>query len=342
MSCSCNAPCGCNSIITIPNGNDGSNGNDGNDGIFGGFSGSWIYEEATSVNVNPGRLRFNQTSLSAASQIYINDLNTDNIDYSSFLNSFKNASGGTNHYGRLRIWKRHNPDIFWMGVVTDVIDENTRFTIGINHILSAGTILNNDDLVVSFTPNGISGENGADGNDGESPENGFTSIVHYESTDYTPIGTTGTPVLASYTVPADTLSTNGDTLEIEAYGLSGGSTNVNDDYYVSYGDQGFIADSGEKAIDIPMNSGVSFLLRFRIVRLSDTQCIIQSSTMISYIGNGTSNYPTNSETVLMNSKIHSADSSQANIIQIGVTDDPTSRRSAIRLMTVKHVPYQSL
>lgn len=140
------------------NGANGTNGTNGQDGEFGGWSGEWIFDVATTPpSIAATELRFDDATLSSVTEIYINETNADSTNYSAFLDSFDNVSGGTNYYGLIRVWKRFDSNTFFYGKVTLTQDNGGYRTISVDHIQSNGTFVDTDNVVVSFTPAGIDG-----------------------------------------------------------------------------------------------------------------------------------------------------------------------------------------
>jgi hypothetical protein len=138
---------------------NGVDGTIGNDGEFGGWSGEWIYDVSTVPgSILATELRFNSLTLSSVTEIYINETNADSTDYSAFLDSFSNTVLGTDHYGLVRVWKRFDSNTFFYGEVTLTQDNGGYRTINVTHIQSNGTFTDTDNLVVSFTPNGVAGQ----------------------------------------------------------------------------------------------------------------------------------------------------------------------------------------
>lgn len=138
---------------------NGTDGTVGNDGEFGGWSGEWIYDISTVPGaIQPTDLRFDDTNLSLVTEIYIHETNADSTDYSAFLDSFSNTVSGTNHYGLVRIWKRFDSNTFFYGEITLTQDNGSYRTISVTPIQYNGTFTDTDNVVVSFTPNGVAGQ----------------------------------------------------------------------------------------------------------------------------------------------------------------------------------------
>lgn len=206
--CTGNENCLDTSQIVIPagdngadgaNGTNGTNGSNGADGIFGGFSAKWRFDATTGGAPAATFLKFDSTVLSTVSSITVNDLNADSTDHDNFLASFQNTINSLNQFGLVRIWKRLDSNTFWSGEITDTSDAGTSRTFAVTHIESNGTFATNDEVVLSFVPRGASAADDKEVLEAVIP-GGTNSTITLTS-------------LGSYTVPANTLTTDGDTLE---------------------------------------------------------------------------------------------------------------------------------
>ncbi len=134
----------------IPVGNDGEPGATGSNGLFGGFCGKWLFSTSTATGPTSTFFRFNNTTYSSVTNLYISDTNFDSLNYDAFLDSFDN--GGS--FGYVRIYKEFDNTKFWLGTVTSVTDNGADHTIGVTYILSNGTFSASDALVVCFDGKG--------------------------------------------------------------------------------------------------------------------------------------------------------------------------------------------
>lgn len=173
-------------------------GEDGSDGVFGGYSGDWVFESNTESPPSTRYLRVNNATLASITQIYISETNAQSLNYATFLAEFAVDS-------YIRIFREFNSNVFWLGKITSVTDSGAYYTIGVTTILSNGSFTNTERLIVSYIPAGVS-----------------TSATNVEIL-YNDVNTTAnfTAVSASYdniltyNVPANSLLTNGDKLEIK-------------------------------------------------------------------------------------------------------------------------------
>ena len=143
MGCSNN----CNDI-TLLTGNDGVDGVDGLDGKYGGHSSIWKFDPSAAATPASTYLRFNNATYNLVTQIHINETNKNATDMSAFLTSF-NATGS---YGYIRIFKEYDDNIFWVGEITNIVDNGTDRTLTVTHTQSNGTLILDNAVVVTFTP----------------------------------------------------------------------------------------------------------------------------------------------------------------------------------------------
>lgn len=173
-------------------------GEDGSDGVFGGYSGDWLFESNTASPPSTRYLRVNNASLASITQIYISETNAQSLNYATFLAEFAVDS-------YIRIFREFNSNVFWLGKITSVTDSGPYYTIGVTTILTNGSFTNTERLIVSYIPAGVSA----------STSN--VEILYNDvngSANYTNVSASFDNIL-SYTVPVNTLVTDGDKLELK-------------------------------------------------------------------------------------------------------------------------------
>lgn len=171
-------------------------GEDGSDGVFGGYSGDWLFESNTASPPSTRYLRVNNASLASITQIYISETNAQSLNYATFLAEFAVDS-------YIRIFREFNSNVFWLGKITSVTDSGSYYTIGVTTILTNGSFTNTERLIVSYIPAGVSS--------GSNVEILYNDVN--TSANYTNVSASFDNIL-SYTVPQNTLVTNGDLLKI--------------------------------------------------------------------------------------------------------------------------------
>lgn len=204
--CGCSGSCSCSST-SLPIGATGATGATGAQGLYGGFSYDWLFNTSTATGPVAGDLRFNSATYSSVTAIYVSDTGTGAVDCDAFLDSLSNNS----KFGYIRIFKKSDSTKFWVGAITAVTDNGTDHTLAVTYISSNSTFAEDDAIVLTFSPSGA----------------GTSFTLSNNTTDVATSGA-GTDTLMSYVIPANTLKTNEDVIEIDAsYTMSGSSQNKN-------------------------------------------------------------------------------------------------------------------
>jgi len=202
MACNCSL-----NDVTLPtaqSGNDGADGTNGQDGLFGGFSQKFIFETTLTSGPLTTKLRFNNATLASVTEVYVNDNNSDSVNVDAFLDALDNSGNG----GKLKIFKEYDSTVFFMADVLSSTDNGSDHTLAITHIASNGTFANGDQVVLSFVPNGVIGTNGVDG----------TPLLFADTNnDVNTSGALTAFTNKTYTLPANTLTADGDSIQGLAY-----------------------------------------------------------------------------------------------------------------------------
>jgi hypothetical protein len=182
-------PTGCtgNTGNTGTTGNTGNTGNTGPTGItgikgdYGSESFEYLFNTNTS-NIDPtfSKLSFNNSNISIATELYINDISKNNIDIHLFLRTIKNNNSIIKSY--FNIYNKLISVQYAFYNVTEVIEHNPPegnfFTILCNYISGEVTSFTNlEDLVITFSRNGDKGDIGPIGNTGNTGPTGNTGIT---------------------------------------------------------------------------------------------------------------------------------------------------------------------
>ncbi len=148
MSCSCND---CNDITILPGtpGTNGTDGADGSNGKYGGHSSVWKFQADYTGSAAPvNYLKLNNSTYNVVTSIRVNESNADSTDMSDFLASFN----ATNNYGYIRIFKEYEENTFWIGKITNIVDNGSDRTLTVTHTQSNNTFSADDNVVLTFTP----------------------------------------------------------------------------------------------------------------------------------------------------------------------------------------------
>ena len=201
--CASNNSCGCNSSVTLPY----LQGDAGLNGVYGGHSAKWFFNTTTSSNPGDGTLRFNNSNQAATTVIYIDNLDYNGVNMDSFLDTFSNSAD----YGFIRIFKEFDQNTFWIGTITNMVEPSgTYHQLSVNINKSNGTFANGDAVVVTFTPKGAPGNDGADGS------NKAYVLETYLGNPQVSTYTTSGDFAETLTVPNGLLANEGDAVLIDS------------------------------------------------------------------------------------------------------------------------------
>lgn len=171
-----------------------TNGNNGTNGVYGGWSSEWQFDNNTGSGSGSQEFRFNTATLVSVTNLYINYINNDSTNISQFLAAWSNSG----NYGLIRISKKDDPNIFWMGELTSLTDNTTEYICGVNTVVTNGTFNDTDEFIISFVKNGSRGPSGGS-------EILYTNMTEYQSGDAD----------ITYDVNTSLMNTDGDTIIID-------------------------------------------------------------------------------------------------------------------------------
>lgn len=130
----------------------GARGLTGAQGEYGGFASNWLFSSSTASGTSATEIRLDNAAPASVTGLYINDTNADSTDLSGFLGSFDNSGD----FGRIRLFKESDSNVFLMLDVTGVTDSGSEYDITVTYIEHNGTFAAGDSIVVEFVPAGQS------------------------------------------------------------------------------------------------------------------------------------------------------------------------------------------
>jgi hypothetical protein len=141
----------------------GPQGDTGLRGDYGGVSFPYYFAPITSPDAElAGMLNFNNETLTAATQMYVNDLDNTGADISAYLNTIAISSNPIR--GTLRVSMRENPSQFVLYQVTGVTNGAGYFTVALTYLSGSVTsFVDMDSLLFSVDQNGDQGIQGPTG-----------------------------------------------------------------------------------------------------------------------------------------------------------------------------------
>lgn len=212
--CQCSNSCACDSSVELPY----INGTDGLNGLYGGHSSKWTFKSETVTAPLINTLRLNNATPASVTSIYIHETNANSVNVNPFLASFSNST----NYGLIKIFKEYDDTKFWIGRITGVSNTSQYYTIVVTYIHHSGTFTADDSVVVSFTPQGIPGNDGDDALALAWVEESLTTDPYVETKANTVTGAFTTTL----TIPEDILVNDEDCYKFQIHLENGGTTDA--------------------------------------------------------------------------------------------------------------------
>ena len=142
----------------------GSQGVQGTDGSFGGATFDYTYDTTTTAgDPGQGKVRLNSATENAATSMFIDDLDDNGSDLSTFLQTIDSVTSAIKGY--VRIANRTDASQFLLFQISDLTDNTNWWTLSIASQASSTTapFTNLEDIIVSFVTTGDKGVQGAQG-----------------------------------------------------------------------------------------------------------------------------------------------------------------------------------
>lgn len=173
----------------------GYSGTSGISGMFGGDTQPYTFSVLTTVaDPGAGILRFNNSTYSSVTEVYIDNANADVVSITDWLDALSPN-------GRLRFVSRSSSAIFADFAVVSVVDSTGYRTITVTYITGSGTFSAAQAILVTYGQvgssgySGYSGTNGSNGAAGQSGFSGYSGISGFS-------GYSGTSGFSGYSGPS--------------------------------------------------------------------------------------------------------------------------------------------
>lgn len=270
MGCDCNDDC---SSLTLLMPEGGAQGEMGNAGVPCGY---YKFDTSTAGTPVSGYLSFNASNLTAATTITINRFDVNSIDLAGWLVELY-TSDSTNK-AELQITSKTDPTKYVIYTVTAGSFASPVFTVTIVNVsASSNTPFNlNDVVVVGFSRTGNKGTNGTNGTNG-------TSVIYadVDDEDCGAVLANNQGVLKQFTVPANTLATDGDYIVVEMGGVCTGNHAVDATFTLVAAGDPFLSSQD---FSTSYSSNVRLRQTIRIIRTSLTTYRAVATTDSYYLG----------------------------------------------------------
>jgi len=252
-------------------GNQGATGNQGADGNFGGATFDYTFS-GTTTDSDPGQggIRFNNATLSSATQMFIDDTDDNGTDIQTFLRTIDDSTSGIK--GHFRVSNRLNADDFAIFTINGASTEATGyFKIPCTHLSGATSFSAGEDVIVTFARTGDKGDQGNQGNQGATGNQGNQGATGNQGNQ----GATGNQGNQGATGNQGNQGATGNQGNQGATGPVGGATGTdyNDNVKVRFGtgnDTEVYFDGVDTIIDHTSSSG-TLRLRGDAIALQTTQ-----------------------------------------------------------------------
>ena len=145
-------------------GEKGQKGDKGLQGNFGGATFDYTFSDATGTptDLNTGRLRLNNSTVSSATIIFIDDEDDNGTDIQSFLRTIDDSTSTIK--GHVRISNKLNADDFALFTISSASDQSGFHQISVGYVSgSATSFTNGEDIIVTFARTGDQGQKGEQG-----------------------------------------------------------------------------------------------------------------------------------------------------------------------------------
>jgi len=164
---------------TGPTGVQGETGVTGATGSFGGITVDYTYDDtANASGIAAGELRFDNSTISSATAMYIHQLNDASTNLSSFLQTIDDSTSTIK--GHYKVSLKNNPEVFALFTISSVTDNTSPdgyFTVSSAYVSGAGSITDGADVLITFARTGDKGDDGATGATGATGPTGSDAVL---------------------------------------------------------------------------------------------------------------------------------------------------------------------
>jgi hypothetical protein len=167
----------------------GVTGATGPSGSFGGATFDYTFSTSTAAaDPGSGGLAFNNSNLSLATELYIDDEQDGPIDIQVFLRSIDDSTSQIK--GHYRVGNKLDNNRYALFVINSLVENSGYFTVNSTFLVGSTTSFNaNEDIVITFARTGDKGDTGLPGATGATGVLGATGATGVQGA--TGIGATG-------------------------------------------------------------------------------------------------------------------------------------------------------
>ena len=160
-------------------GTDGTQGIQGTEGNFGGATFDYTFTTSTSGDPGAGKLGFDNTTLSSATTLNIDDTDDNGTDIQTYLRTIDDSSSTIK--GHFRVSNRLDASDFALFTISSLTEQSGYFQVTCSYVSgSASSFSDSEDLIITFARTGDKGDTGTQGTDGTQ---GIQGIEGSQGTD---------------------------------------------------------------------------------------------------------------------------------------------------------------
>lgn len=155
----------------------GTQGIQGRDGNFGGITVDYTFDTGTAQeDPGTGKVRFNNATISSATEMYLDDLDDASVDVQAFLRTIDDSTSTIK--GHFRISNKFDSTDFALFTISATNEEPGYFLVSCAYVSgSASSFTNGEDVIITFARTGDVGSTGAQGIQGIQGIQGPTGIL---------------------------------------------------------------------------------------------------------------------------------------------------------------------
>jgi len=156
-------------------GSQGLQGNTGAAGSFGGVTFDYTFSTDTVNNdPTPGYLKFNNSTYSSVSAMYIDDRDDNFVLLEPFLRTIDDSTSPIK--GHFKVTKKGTPETFQIFTISALTEVTGYFIVSCAFVSGNGTFVNDEDITITFARTGDIGSTGSVGPQGVQGPQGLQGV----------------------------------------------------------------------------------------------------------------------------------------------------------------------
>jgi len=221
--------------FSIPKGDKGDKGDTGN---FGGATFDYTFDTST-VDSDPGtgKVRFNNSNISSATSLYIDDTDDGGTDIQSYLRTIDDSTSTIK--GHFKISNKTDPNDFALFTISAATEATGYHKVTCSYVSGSTSFSASEDIVLTFARTGDKGDTGSTGSAASITVGSVSTSAPGSSATVSNSGSSGAATL-DFTIPRGDVGAQGSTGG--AATIAVGSTNTG-----SAGSNASVSNSGSSS-----------------------------------------------------------------------------------------------